>query len=144
MNAKRWTFIFVVGIVWVTVSLAGRVIGAEIYQDPGASDESRARDVIAQLTLDEKLTLTSGGEGGTCLPGIPSLGLPAARMADASQGIRLETIEKTKNASSKKNQVQGLGGDKLVSVSFPACCRWRGHGIQDLPVSSAKPFASNP
>ncbi|WP_198342282.1 beta-glucosidase [Pedobacter psychrophilus] len=71
------------------------------YQDPKISPDKRANEVISYLTFDEKLELT-GGYLKFCYPAVPRLGLRAVTMADASQGIRLTSIE-----------------SKSQSVSFP-------------------------
>lgn len=67
------------------------VPSGSIYHLTSRSPEERAKDVLHQLTFEEKLTLT-GGYQNFCYPGVARLGLRAVTMADASQGIRLSSI----------------------------------------------------
>ncbi|MGW4059758.1 beta-glucosidase [Amycolatopsis sp. NPDC004747] len=60
-----------------------------------AGARSRAQDLVAQMTLDEKLSFVTGatdpnslGESGY-IPGVPRLKIPPLRFADGSAGIRL-------------------------------------------------------
>ncbi|MGV3540172.1 MAG: beta-glucosidase [Rufibacter sp.] len=70
-----------------------------VYQNKGLSPEARAKDVLKHLTFEEKLSLT-GGYKSFCFPGVARLGLRPAIMADASQGIRLQTIASKANSTS--------------------------------------------
>ncbi|WP_066839702.1 beta-glucosidase [Rufibacter ruber] len=70
-----------------------------VYQNTSLSPEARARDVLKHLTFEEKLSLT-GGYKSFCFPGVARLGLRPAIMADASQGIRLQTIASKANSTS--------------------------------------------
>ncbi|HEY4454513.1 MAG TPA: glycoside hydrolase family 3 N-terminal domain-containing protein [Pseudonocardiaceae bacterium] len=61
---------------------------------PAAAAPNKVAQLVAQLTLDEKLSLVHGGtdphgiaESGY-IPGVPRLGIPGLRMADGSSGIR--------------------------------------------------------
>jgi len=57
-----------------------------VYQDAKAPLEQRVEDLFGRLNQDEKLRML-GGTGFTTQP-IPRLGVPAAAMADAGQGVR--------------------------------------------------------
>jgi len=70
-----------------------------LYVNQKLSASVRAKDVLKRLTFEEKLSLT-GGYKSFCFPGIPRLGLRPATMADASQGIRLKTIESNAKSTS--------------------------------------------
>lgn len=70
----------------------GRVEGS-IYADASKSPEERAKDLISQMTFDEKVRLTGGWTGNKVrgsfnMPGVERLGIRPVTMADASQGIR--------------------------------------------------------
>ncbi|SFW88567.1 beta-glucosidase [Amycolatopsis australiensis] len=60
-----------------------------------ASTRARAQELVAQMTLDEKLSFVTGatdpnslGESGY-IPGVPRLKIPPLRFADGSAGVRL-------------------------------------------------------
>nr|WP_225958218.1 glycoside hydrolase family 3 C-terminal domain-containing protein [Amycolatopsis lexingtonensis] len=64
--------------------------------DPAAKFSPRVRDIVGELTLDEKLSLVHGGtdpnsvgEAGY-VPGVPRLGIPSLRLADGSAGVRVD------------------------------------------------------
>ncbi len=67
------------------------------WSDRTLSPDARADLVIAQMTLDEKITLVHGVEGPLAqqnslggagyVPGIPRLGIPALQMTDGRSGV---------------------------------------------------------
>lgn len=63
---------------------------APIYTDTAASPAERALDLIRRLTFEEKLDLT-GGWNRFLVSGVERLGIRPVSMADASQGVRLQT-----------------------------------------------------
>jgi beta-glucosidase len=80
-----------------------------------SSAEVRSREVLAQLSFEEKLKLTGGNQ--MLAPGVKRLGLAEAQMADASQGVRLHHPSESTNT--EIDQVEGVSGNDIVSVSFP-------------------------
>jgi beta-glucosidase len=86
-----------------------------VYRDKTASPDDRAWDAIARMTLEEKLIFL-GGDGMT-LPGNERLKLGKARMADASQGIRIKKPTRKGKAPKMDMIESGLGSHN--SVSFP-------------------------
>lgn len=74
--------------------LAGTTVAAAA---PGAADvryTSRAAELVAQMTLDEKISfvhwaLDPDRQNVGYLPGVPRLGIPELRAADGPNGIRL-------------------------------------------------------
>ena len=53
--------------------------------------EQRAKEIVAKMTLKEKLRYISGYTGGFSICPVPRLGLPEVFMADGPQGIRNNT-----------------------------------------------------
>ena len=70
-------------------SSANTVQGA-IYADETQPAAERAKDLIRRLTFEEKLALTGGYNGFQTTP-VERLGIRPVFMADASQGVRLQT-----------------------------------------------------
>lgn len=77
----------------------------DVYEDHRHSDLDRVEDLLAQMTLEEKLHLLKGaglesstdlGSGGTAVPGAagvivptPRLGIPTIYLADGPAGLRI-------------------------------------------------------
>jgi beta-glucosidase len=57
------------------------------YLDPSAPLETRAKDLLSRLTLDEKVSLMAGAAPFT-LEGVERLGVPRVRVADGPTGVR--------------------------------------------------------
>ncbi|HLG88555.1 MAG TPA: glycoside hydrolase family 3 C-terminal domain-containing protein [Alphaproteobacteria bacterium] len=57
------------------------------YKDPKAPLETRVNDLLGRLTLEEKVSLMSGGGFFSSQP-IPRLGVPALRFTDGPNGVR--------------------------------------------------------
>lgn len=58
-----------------------------IYRDRTALREDRVDDLMARLTLDEKVSLLAGA-GSMTLNAVPRLGIPEIRMTDGPTGVR--------------------------------------------------------
>ena len=55
--------------------------------DPGAPREERVADLLARLTLEEKVSLLSGKDGMST-PEVERLGIPSLKMTDGPHGVR--------------------------------------------------------
>lgn len=62
------------------------------YQDPAQPIEARVEDLLARMTLEEKVRLMAGAEP-FALPAIERLGIPSLRMSDGPTGVRSNTGE---------------------------------------------------
>ena len=60
---------------------------SELYLDAGASLDARTDDLMARLTLEEKVSLLAGGSS-FALNAIERLGVPSLRMSDGPTGVR--------------------------------------------------------
>jgi beta-glucosidase len=60
---------------------------APLYQDPHAPLEARVADLLARMTLPEKISLMAGGSGFATQP-IARLGVPAVHFSDGPNGVR--------------------------------------------------------
>jgi beta-glucosidase len=78
-----------------------------VYQNPKLKPAERARNLISFLSFEQKMSFT-GGYLGFCFPGIKNLGIRPVIMADASQGIRLESIASEKEVSTSFPSMQAL------------------------------------
>lgn len=67
-----------------------KTIRGAVYADPDRSPAERALDLIRRMTFEEKLDLT-GGWNRFLVCGVERLGIRPVSMADASQGVRLQT-----------------------------------------------------
>src|SRR4051794_31425145 len=83
------------GVLAIAISLASVPIGAVAAARPGlaaATPEARAAALVAQMTLDEKISqthTTERGAGGIArlVPGIPRLGIPDLRISNGPAGV---------------------------------------------------------
>ncbi len=76
---------------FIPLSVSGFTMKASIYADKNASPEDRTMDLISKMNFEEKLAMT-GGYNGFNITGVSRLGIRPVTMADASQGIRTNTI----------------------------------------------------
>ena len=60
---------------------------APLYLDPSQSPEKRADDLLARMTLEEKLDYI-GGTNGFYIRAIDRLNVPAIKMSDGPMGSR--------------------------------------------------------
>ena len=102
------------------LSEADSVVRGAIYADPSFPASERAAD----MNFEEKLRLT-GGWNRFLIAGIPRLGVRPVSMADASQGIRLQTtLVKDKSTSFP-------GMLPLASTWNPALAAEMSHSLAD-------------
>lgn len=97
------------------------------------TEEQRARELVNEMTLEEKCSLIAGQKDGFRTFPIERLGIPEIRMADGPQGVRNDTrstyypcgmsLASTWNPSLALEMGRGLGLD----------CRARGVGILLAP-----------
>lgn len=81
------------------VSQSPNAVEGSIYADPQANPAERALDLIRRMTFGEKLAM-SGGFNRFMLSPVERLGIRAVSMADASQGIRLQTARIKEHSTS--------------------------------------------
>ena len=82
MNIRRC---FIIGILLCGIG----ILNAQVVITSEA--EQRAKEIVAKMTLKEKLRYISGYTGGFSTCPVPRLGLPEVFMADGPQGIRNNT-----------------------------------------------------
>ena len=82
MNIRRC---FIIGILLCGIG----ILNAQVFITSEA--EQRAKEIVAKMTLKEKLRYISGYTGGFSICPVPRLGLPEVFMADGPQGIRNNT-----------------------------------------------------
>lgn len=81
------------------IAESGNVLKDAVYADKTKGAAERTLDLIRRMTFDEKLAF-SGGWNRFLVPGVERLGIRPVSMADASQGVRLQTaLVKEKSTS---------------------------------------------
>lgn len=74
-------------------------------------EKEKIRELVREMTLEEKASLTSG-ENGWFLKGVDRLGIPQIRVNDGPHGLRVVDEE----------DMDLLGGSSVPAVCFPAAC----------------------
>ena len=69
---------------WIDLNKNGRM---DIYENQKAPIDQRVEDLLAQMTLEEKIDLL-GGVDGFFIRGVPRLNFPRLKMADGPIGVR--------------------------------------------------------
>jgi beta-glucosidase len=82
------------------------------YRNSKLPVEQRVQDLLARMTLEEKLDLLSG-TGFESKPN-PRLGIPAIRMADGPQGVRIKPPKKRAGSG------RSTSGLPVPATAFPA------------------------
>ena len=70
-----------------TCSPAVRVAAAATRDKSDSSVEARIKELLTELTLDEKITLLSGTSDQIHIPGIKRLGIPELKLSNGSNGV---------------------------------------------------------
>ena len=83
MNIRRC---FIIGILLCGIG----ILNAQVVITSEA--EQRAKEIVAKMTLKEKLRYISGYTGGFSICPVPRLGLPEVFMADGPQGITIQKV----------------------------------------------------
>jgi beta-glucosidase len=89
----RFSRLLRAGLALALVSVAMPTAGAAAWGGRGGGAAARARALVRQMTLDEKISLVHGtgfitGDGYTGFtPAIPRLGIPAFYLADGPNGV---------------------------------------------------------
>ena len=120
-NAKKTTTqsVFSFAIAFLVAVLLGCGLGA-FAQAPvpdSPAIEAKAHDLVAKLTLEQKIELL-GGVDGMFTHAVPAIGLPRFKMSDASMGVR--TWGPT---------TAYAGGVALAAAWDPALARKVGEGL---------------
>lgn len=84
---------------FLPLSAVKGIPSGSVYADQSKAPAERAMDVIRRLSFEEKIELT-GGWFSFFFPGVERLGLRPVTMADASQGIRLNSVFTGKKSTS--------------------------------------------
>ena len=101
----------VVATVALVLSLSAHAQKA-LYQDASRPVPERVADLLAHMTIEEKVSMLAGSGWMESTP-VPRLGIPAIRMADGPMGIRNWT------GSSTVTSVEGAS-PSFTSTAFPA------------------------
>lgn len=88
---------------YLPVSEDANSIKDAIYADPKSSPTERSNDLLRRMTFEEKLAITTGVKEFN-LAGVPRLGIRSVTLADASQGLRMETV----SVSGKSTSLPGM------------------------------------
>lgn len=97
----------------LAVSLRG---APPVFRDAAQPVEARVDDLLAQLTLAEKIKLLNGTDGAGA---VPRLDLPRLRMASGPVGIRSSNIKATEYPASV---ALAASWDRTLAESFGVAC----------------------
>lgn len=86
--------------------------GSPLYKDPGAAVEQRVQDLLARMTLEEKVDMLSG-TGFESKPN-SRLGIPAIRMTDGPQGVRIKVWSEQDGSAETTNSLP------VPATAFPS------------------------
>jgi len=85
LGMKNLFFLNLVLLLFTTVTI--RAIDTPVYLDSSRPRENRIEDLLARLTLEEKISLIHADSKFTT-PAIPRLGIPRRWMSDGPHGVR--------------------------------------------------------
>ena len=73
-----------------------------VWRDAAKTPDERARDLLARLTLQEKISLVHG-DGTFTTPGLPRFNIPKLWMSDGPQGVREEMQANSWNSANRND-----------------------------------------
>ena len=86
MRSSPIRFVCLYGMVLALAQAEGDGTMSSASQPPAGNAEARVEELLSQLTLEEKLSLLSGADGGSTKE-IPRVGIPSLRMMDGPHGV---------------------------------------------------------
>lgn len=79
---------FVVTALLQVGASAAQEVNPPLYKDPNAPLEHRVNDLLACMTLEEKIAQLGGDQSAMATPDNERLGIPGFKMADGPNGVR--------------------------------------------------------
>jgi beta-glucosidase len=107
----------------LSVCSAAMASGAEpaalqVWKDPAKTPDERARDLLPQLTLEEKIALLHA-DGTFSSPGVPRLNIPKLWMSDGPQGVREEIQTSGWNSANRTDDfATAMPADIALAATF--------------------------
>lgn len=76
-------------VCFMLALFAETACSAPLYKNQPLSDETRIRELVSRMTLDEKVTMLGGDESAFATHPIPRVGIPSIQMTDGPLGVRM-------------------------------------------------------
>jgi beta-glucosidase len=148
MKKIDFSFLRLVGLSLLVFALALNLhaqTGTLLYQDPNQPMDARVNDLLARLTLDEKISLIHA-DSKFSTAAVPRLGIPERWMSDGPMGVREDISHDSWNAAGHTDDYSTAmpAGICLASTWDPALAHAEGQAIGEEARARGKDIMLGP